>query len=1047
MRLDYLKKPSAQQQVITAHYDLPETASVEALLALIKISDAQKVEIDTKATQLVQQVRDARKSDKGIDAFMQEYDLSSEEGVALMCLAEALLRIPDSETADKLLKDKLGSADWDKHAGNSSSWFVNAATWSLMLTGSIYREDETEGKLKKGLKSLAAKGGGIFIRNAVRQGMKVLGTQFVLGQTIDEALKKAQDTEKLGYLHSYDMLGEAARTEEDAQNYYTAYEQAIHAIGESTKGAGPINGSGLSIKLSALHPRYKMSKREDVLKKLGDRLLKLAILAKQYNIGLTVDAEEADRLELSLEIFEQVYLAGDLSDYAGLGLAVQAYQKRAPYVLDYVADLARRGGRKIMVRLVKGAYWDYEVKNAQTMGYDNYPVFTRKNNTDVSYLACAQKMLAMREFIFPMFATHNAQTLASIYVLAGDSHDYEFQCLHGMGRPLYDQIVGKENFDRVCRIYAPVGRHQELLAYLVRRLLENGANTSFVNRITDENEPIEKIIQDPTARVAKLTQKAHPHIPLPPNLYGADRRNSKGLNLSDNATLKILQTELSAAMNKSYEARPMISGAKCQQVAKPVVSPMDNQYVVGQCVDTDLEGCEIALQNATRAFVAWDEAGVEARADLLKKLADALEHAMPELMALAIIEAGKTVADAVAEVREAVDFCRYYADQALKHLAPLTMPGPTGELNMLLLHGRGPFLCISPWNFPLAIFIGQVVAALVAGNTVLAKPAEATSLIAARAVEIMHEVGFPKKVIQLIPGKGSVIGNKLSADERIKGVMFTGSTEVAKSIQRNLAERAGEIIPFIAETGGQNIMIVDSSALPEQVVADVIDSAFGSAGQRCSALRVLFLQEDVADKIIHMLVGAMKELSVGDTRDIATDVGPVINVSAQAGLQAHIDQMKMEAKLLYQVECAEDILKKGTFIAPIAFELSGIDQLKREQFGPVLHVIRYQESEFDSTIDKINSTGYGLTFGAHSRITHVIEKLCKKIRVGNVYINRNMIGAVVGVQPFGGEGLSGTGPKAGGPHYLPRLCSEKTISINTTAAGGNATLLSLPEDE
>ena len=1052
MRLDYLKNPSVQQQTMTTHYDIPEAESIEALLALIKLSDVQKIEIDAKATQLVQQVRDARKNDKGIDAFMQEYDLSSEEGVALMCLAEALLRIPDSETADKLLKDKLGSADWDKHAGNSSSWFVNAATWSLMLTGSIYRDDETEGKLKKGLKSLAAKGGGIFIRNAVRQGMKVLGTQFVLGQTIDEALKRAQDTEKLGYLHSYDMLGEAARTEEDAQNYYKAYEQAIHAIGESTQGAGPINGSGLSIKLSALHPRYKMSKREDVLKKLGDRLLKLAILAKKYNIGLTVDAEEADRLELSLEIFEQVYLSNDLNDYIGLGLAVQAYQKRAPYVLDYLADLARRGGRKIMVRLVKGAYWDYEIKNAQTMGYDNYPVFTRKNNTDVSYLACAQKMLTMRDVIFPMFATHNAQTLASIYVLAGDSHDYEFQCLHGMGRPLYDQIVGKENFDRqginqVCRIYAPVGRHQVLLAYLVRRLLENGANTSFVNRITDENEPIEKIIQDPVARVAKLTQKAHPHIALPPDLYGADRKNSRGMNLSDNAMLRTLQTELTAAMNKQYEARPMIPGAKCQQSAKDVFSPMDSQTIVGKRIDTDLDDCEIALQNATRAFVAWDEAGIEVRADLLKKLADALEQAMPELMALAIVEAGKTVADAVAEVREAVDFCRYYADQALKHLAPITMPGPTGELNRLLLHGRGPFLCISPWNFPLAIFIGQVVAALVAGNTVLAKPAEPTSLIAARAVEIMHEAGFPKDVIQLIPGKGSVIGNKLSADERVKGIMFTGSTEVAKSIQRNLAERAGEIIPFIAETGGQNIMIVDSSALPEQVVADVIDSAFGSAGQRCSALRVLFLQEEVADKIIHMLVGAMKELSVGDTRDIATDVGPVINAGAQAGLQAHIDQMKVEAKLLYQVECAEDILKNGTFISPVAFELNSIDQLKREQFGPVLHVIRYKESEFDNTVDKINSTGYGLTFGAHSRISHVIEALCKKVRVGNIYINRNMIGAVVGVQPFGGEGLSGTGPKAGGPHYLPRLCSEKTISINTTAAGGNATLLSLPEDE
>jgi RHH-type proline utilization regulon transcriptional repressor/proline dehydrogenase/delta 1-pyrroline-5-carboxylate dehydrogenase len=1046
MRIDYLETPSVLQQAITAHYDVPEDESVASLLSIISVSEAQRIEIQAKAAQLVNQVRAARKSDKGIDAFMQEYDLSSEEGVALMCLAEALLRIPDAETADKLLKDKLGSADWDKHAGNSSSWFVNAATWSLMLTGNIYREDETEGKIKRGLKSLAAKGGGVFIRNAVRQGMKILGKQFVLGQTIDEALNRAQDAEKMGYLHSYDMLGEAARTEEDAQHYYLAYEQAIHAIGASTQGAGPVKGSGLSIKLSALHSRYKMAKRQDVLNKLGDRLLKLAVLAKQYNIGLTVDAEEADRLELSLEIFEKTYLSADLENYQGFGLAVQAYQKRAPYVLDFLADLARRGGRKIMVRLVKGAYWDYEIKNAQTMGYDNYPVYTRKNNTDVSYLACAKKLLGMREFIFPQFATHNAQTLSTIYVLAGDNTDYEFQCLHGMGRSLYDQIVGAENLNRICRIYAPVGRHQELLAYLVRRLLENGANTSFVNRITDENEPIEKIIQDPIQRVVKLAHKAHPHIPLPPNLYGADRKNSLGINLSDNQSLQLLKTQLSSALSQQYESKPTVLGAKCQQAPKQVFSPIDNQYFIGKRVEADVDDCDIAIANATHAFVAWDEAGVEVRAELLKKLGDALEQSMPEFMALAIVEAGKTVADAVAEVREAVDFCRYYADQALKHLMPITMPGPTGELNKLVLHGRGPFLCISPWNFPLAIFIGQIVAALVAGNTVIAKPAEHTSLIAAKAVALMYAVGFPENVIQLLPGKGSIIGNKLSADERVKGIMFTGSTEVAKSIQRNLAERDGEIIPFIAETGGQNIMIVDSSALPEQVVADVIDSAFGSAGQRCSALRILFLQEEVADKIIHMLIGAMKELTIGDPRDMATDIGPVIAAGAQAGLQEHIDKMKVEAKLLYQVG-SSDVTAKGTFIGPVAFELNSLEQLKREQFGPVLHILRYKESEFDATIDAINSTGYGLTFGAHSRITHVIEKLCKKVRVGNVYINRNMIGAVVGVQPFGGEGLSGTGPKAGGPHYLPRLCAEKTISINTTAAGGNATLLSLPEDE
>lgn len=1045
MRFDYLENPSVQQQAMTEHYATSEQEAVKALLAHIAFSSEQEAQIHTHAAKLVEKVRAARKSDKGIDAFMQEYDLSSDEGIALMCLAEALLRVPDAETADKLLQDKLGSADWGKHAGASDSWFVNAATWSLALTGNIYRQDGQTNKIKTVFHTLLAKSGAPFIRTAVRQGMKILGKQFVLGQTIDEALQRAQDAEKIGYLHSYDMLGEAARTEDDALRYYDAYEKAIHAIGKSTNGVGPVKGSGLSIKLSALHSRYQMSKRSDVLVTLTNRLQKLAELAKSYNIGLTVDAEEAARLELSLEIIEKVFLSDALKDYAGFGLAVQAYQKRAPFVIDFLADLARRGGKKIMVRLVKGAYWDYEIKLAQTMGYENYPVYTRKNNTDVSYLACARKLLDAREFIFPQFATHNARTLASVYVMAGDNTDYEFQCLHGMGRSLYDQIVGPNNLNRICRIYAPVGKHQDLLAYLVRRLLENGANSSFVNRITDENEPIEKIIQDPVARVAALENKAHPHIPLPIDLYGKDRQNSRGVNLSDNKILRDLRQLIAPALNQSYESRPLVPGARCQQVAKSVTSPMDNQHVVGTRVDADSDDCDVAIQNATRAFVAWDEKGIEARAELLKKLGAALEKNMAEFMALAIVEAGKTLADAVAEVREAVDFCYYYADQAVKHLVPINLPGPTGESNQLVLHGRGAFLCISPWNFPLAIFVGQIVAALVAGNTVIAKPAEPTSLIAYKAVKLMHEVGFPEDVIQLLPGRGSVIGNQCAADERIKGIMFTGSTEVAKTIQRTIAAREGEIIPLVAETGGQNIMIVDSSALPEQVVADVIDSAFGSAGQRCSALRILYVQDDVADKIIEMLIGAMKELKVGDTRDIATDVGPVINASAQAGLQEHIDRMKAEAKLLYQVAVSDDV-KKGTFIAPVAFELNSLQQLTREQFGPVLHVLRFKAADFEKTIQEINSTGYGLTFGAHSRINHVIEELCKKVRVGNVYINRNMIGAVVGVQPFGGEGLSGTGPKAGGPHYLPRLCSEKTISINTTASGGNATLLSLPED-
>ncbi|MES2203847.1 MAG: bifunctional proline dehydrogenase/L-glutamate gamma-semialdehyde dehydrogenase PutA, partial [Pseudomonadota bacterium] len=668
MQLDFLENPSALQQAMTDHYATSEQEAVSALLSQIILTPDQEKSIHDRAYGLVEKVREARKSDKGIDAFMQEYDLSSEEGIALMCLAEALLRIPDAATADKLLQDKLGTADWEKHSGASESWFVNAATWSLALTGAIYRQDEQENKIKQVFKNLVAKSGAPFIRTAVRQGMKVLGKQFVLGQTIDEALQRAQDTEKMGYLHSYDMLGEAARTEEDALRYYAAYEQAIHAIGKSAQGAGPVKGSGLSIKLSALHPRYQMSKRSEVLITLTARLQKLAELAKSYDMGLTVDAEEAARLEMSLEVIEKVFLSDALKNYSGFGLAVQAYQKRAPFVIDYLIDLARRGGKKIMVRLVKGAYWDYEVKLAQTMGYDNYPVFTRKNNTDVSYLACAQKLLNAREFIFPQFATHNARTLASIYVMAGDNADYEFQCLHGMGRTLYDHIVGPNNLNRICRIYAPVGKHQDLLAYLVRRLLENGANSSFVNCITDDNQPIEMIIQDPMVRVTALENKAHPHIHLPINLYGKDRKNSRGVNLADNQTLHDLQQQIAPALKQTYEARPLVPGARCQQTAKPVMSPMDHQHVVGTRIDADIDDCEKAIENATNAFIAWDETGVKARAELLRKFGTALEKAMPEFMALAVVEAGKTVADAVAEVREAVDFCYYYADQADKHL-------------------------------------------------------------------------------------------------------------------------------------------------------------------------------------------------------------------------------------------------------------------------------------------------------------------------------------------------------------------------------------------
>lgn len=1049
MRINFIQHQSPLRQAISDAYRRDEAACINQLLPLANITMQEQQNISKTATHLVEKVRVARKKEKGIEAFMQQYDLSSEEGIALMCLAEALLRVPDSDTVDKLLKDKVGTADWERHLGSSDSWFVNAATWSLMLTGKIYGDKEDPSKkLSNVLKSIAAKGGGeLAIRKAVRQGMKLMGKQFVMGRTISEAIKRAKEAEKIGYTYSYDMLGEAAHTAQDAKKYFDAYVTAIHAIGKVAKNKGPENSPGLSVKLSALHPRYEVAKRDRVMTELVSKLRELALLAKQYNIGLTVDAEEADRLELSLDIIEAVYLDAGLNGYQGFGLAVQAYQKRAPYVLDWLADLARRGGRKIMVRLVKGAYWDYEVKQSQTLGFVSYPVYTRKNNTDVSYLACAKKLLSMRDCIYPQFATHNAHSLSVILEWAGaDKNNFEFQCLHGMGRSLYDQVVGPKNFDIPCRIYAPVGQHEDLLAYLVRRLLENGANTSFVNRLTDEKEPIEKIIEDPVARIASLVSKPHPHIPLPSDIYGESRKNSKGIDLSDNNTLKDLSHNLLEHGSQHYSIHPSIPNAKFNSAGKSDTSPNNRSDELGTVVQATEDDCKQALINAQAAFPLWDKLGVEARASLLLKLGDALEAKMPEFMAIAIREAGKTIPDAEAEVREAIDFCRYYAEQAKLNLVTKTLPGPTGELNQLSLHGRGVFLCISPWNFPLAIFIGQVVAALVAGNTVLAKPAEQTSIIAAEAVKLMHEVGFPPEVVQLVPGRGSIIGNTLVANTGIKGIMFTGSTETAKVIQQTLANRDGEIIPFIAETGGQNCMIVDSSALPEQVIVDVVASAFGSAGQRCSALRVLFLQEDVADNMIHMLKGAMAELTVGYSGDLATDVGPVIDNGAREVLQKHYEKMCQEAKLLYQVELS-DQCQNGSFFAPCVFELSSISQLSREVFGPILHIVRYKSKDLAKTVAEINSTGYGLTFGVHSRINHVVEELRQDMHVGNLYVNRNMVGAVVGVQPFGGEGLSGTGPKAGGPNYLPRLCAERTISINTTASGGNATLLSLSEDD
>ncbi|MBS0230507.1 MAG: bifunctional proline dehydrogenase/L-glutamate gamma-semialdehyde dehydrogenase PutA, partial [Proteobacteria bacterium] len=805
----------------------------------------------------------------------------------------------------------------------------------------------------------------------------------------------------------------------------------------------------ISIKLSALHPRYEHAKRARVMAELGPRILELAQQAKAFGIGFTIDAEETDRLELSLDLIEATLTDPSLDGWNGYGLAVQAYQKRAPRVIDFLADLARRSGRRIPVRLVKGAYWDAEVKRAQVEGQAAYPLFTRKQNTDVSYLANARRMLDAGTALYPMFATHNAQTIATVYQMArrmADRRDFEFQKLHGMGDGLYAEVVPANRLDAPCRVYAPVGSHEDLLPYLVRRLLENGANSSFVNRITDEAIPVEDLIHDPVAFVSALDSIPHPRIPLPVDLYRSQhqqRDNSMGINLANDNDLRALAESLNSAGAGSWTAGPLVPGASPSGAFAEATNPADRREVVGRWQATDAITLEHALVNAVAAQPAWDATPASARAAILEHAASLLEARMPAYMAMCTKEAGKTLIDGIAEVREAVDFLRYYALQAREHFAPMALPGPTGEANQLQLAGRGVFACISPWNFPLAIFLGQIAAALAAGNAVIAKPAEQTNLIGYAAIKLLHEAGIPQEVLQYLPGDGATVGAALTRDPRVAGVCFTGSTETARAINRALASRdTGPIATLIAETGGQNAMIADSSSLPEQVVKDALGSAFTSAGQRCSAARVLLVQDDIADKVIHMLAGAMAELSVGDPGLPSTDVGPVIDEDAKAILVAHAERMKTAAKPIAEAKLGTGC-EHGTFFAPIAWELKSIAELDREKFGPALHVVRWKADELDAVVDAINATGYGLTLGIHSRIDATIDRIVTRAKVGNIYVNRNQIGAVVGVQPFGGQGLSGTGPKAGGPHYLPRFATEKTVTVNTTAAGGNASLLTL----
>ncbi len=1019
-------QPDSRGEALQSLHRAPEPRLVSELLPLASLEPVQRAAAQTQARALVEALRGAPRlgaQAARVQSLMQEYALSSDEGVALMCLAEALLRIPDDATRDALIRDKIGQGDWQRHVGQSPSWFVNAASWALLLTGKLVAT-HSEGRLRASLERMVARSGEPLIRKGVDLAMRMLGEQFVTGQTIAQALHRARHNEARGFSYSYDMLGEAALTQGDAEHYARAYENAIHAIGAAAQGRGIYSGPGISVKLSALHPRYCRAQRERVLAELVPRLLHLAELARGYDIGLNIDAEEADRLELSLEVLGALCEHAPLARWGGIGFVVQAYQKRCLAVVQQVIALARRTGHRLMVRLVKGAYWDSEIKRAQVDGMSDYPVFTRKHHTDLAYLACARTLLAAPDAVYPQFATHNAYTVAAVLQMAGPKFapgDYEFQCLHGMGEPLYEHVVGSAALDRPCRIYAPVGTHETLLAYLVRRLLENGANSSFVNQLSDPKVPPEALVQDPAQQVCQRAERsagvlgaAHPAIALPGSLFGAQRRNSRGLDLADDGVLHQLALWLGQSRGQAWLAEPMpLRATPAQAQAGALRNPADHSDVVGHVQHASAEQVANAVQAAQQASAAWAATSPAHRADVLERAAELLEADHASLLPLLVREAGKTWAHAVAELREAADFLRYYGAQVRQ--------GWHASTHVPL----GPVVCISPWNFPLAIFMGQVSAALAAGNTVLAKPAEQTPLVAARAVHILWQAGVAQDVLQLLPGVGREVGMQLVRDERVQGVLFTGSTETARSIRTALAERGGNCV-FLGETGGQNAMFVDSSALLEQVALDVVSSAFEAAGQRCSALRVLCVQDDVADRLIELMKGATAQCRVGNPALLHTDCGPVIDERAKAGIEAHLRRM---ASLGFAITpCAwgqADELPRGTYCSPTLIEIDSISRLEREVFGPVLHVLRYAREDLAATVEAVNATGYALTLGVHSRIEETIAQVLKLGRAGNVYVNRNMVGAVVGVQPFGGEGLSGTGPKAGGPLYLLRLLRQR----------------------
>ncbi|MBC7601173.1 MAG: trifunctional transcriptional regulator/proline dehydrogenase/L-glutamate gamma-semialdehyde dehydrogenase [Ramlibacter sp.] len=1049
--------PSPLRAAITAAWRQPEPQAIADLMPLGTLPSTIAADTQILAGRIAQTLR-TRKASAGraglVQNLLQEYALSSQEGIALMCLAEALLRIPDSATRDALIRDKIAQGQWQTHLGKSPSLFVNAATWGLLITGKLV-STHSESGMSSSIGRLVSLGGEPLIRKGVDMAMRMMGEQFVTGETIDEALKNAKLREAEGFRYSFDMLGEAALTAHDAERYLRDYESAIHAIGKASAGRGIFEGPGISIKLSALHPRYSRAQLDRVMSELYPVLVRLCVLAKQYDIGLNIDAEEADRLEISLDLLERLCFEPELKGWDGLGFVIQAYQKRCPFVIDYVIDLAARSSRRLMIRLVKGAYWDSEIKRAQLDGQDGYPVFTRKPYTDLSYIACARKLLAAPAQIYPQFATHNAHTLAAIYHLADASTyqpgQYEFQCLHGMGEPLYEQVVGPVadgKLERSCRIYAPVGTHETLLAYLVRRLLENGANTSFVNRIADQTISIDELIRDPSVQVEQMAAGEgarglpHPAIPAPRDLYGQARANSKGIDLADESTLRKLAQTFNDMGAQHWTAQPLLAVDTAAADSQVLRNPADPNDIVGSVRDATLEEVDLALHHAQHGAASWAATSPAERALVLQATADRLEADMPRLMSLLMREAGKTASNAIAEVREAVDFLRFYAKQSQDNFDN-TSHRPLG-----------PVVCISPWNFPLAIFMGQVAAALAAGNTVLAKPAEQTPLIAAEAVRALWTAGAPRSAVQLLPGRGETVGSKLVNDARVQGVLFTGSTEVARILQRALTGRvdaSGKPIPLIAETGGQNAMIVDSSALAEQVVIDVLASAFDSAGQRCSALRVLCVQEEAADRVLEMLLGAMSELRVGNPGQLAVDVGPVIDEEARSNIAGHVERMRAAGRRVHQISGHDPVSHAGgTFVLPTLVELNSISELQREVFGPVLHFVRYKREELDGLIGQINATGYGLTMGLHTRIDETIARVLSEAHAGNIYVNRNMVGAVVGVQPFGGEGLSGTGPKAGGPLYLYRLLSRRPTDVmvhvmdNAQAQSREGLPLSLP---